>query len=271
MLRDLHNKEQVCAAIEGSWYALFQRFACRSQSEVYEDPYLKRVYTGIPWGFGGIFATTLPQDLVKTAIQDSITYFEAHHHPFRWYTSPITQPRDLGQQLIQHGFTEGSPTPALAVNIDTVSATPSIPDQLTIQSVSNLDMLYTWLQIWLDCNGLSKFLPMLFEIEKTLGFDDAQVQRLIGYWQRRPVASSMGFYAYGVTRINNVATHPDARRRGIATAITLMQLHKAHEAGYSVAVLYPSPLAVSLYHRIGFREYYPMISYRFGTQLYRPH
>ena len=271
MLQDVSDREQVYAAIDGSWYALFQRFACLPQSEVYEDPYLKRVYTGVPWGFDGIFSTTLPRDRVETAIQDSIAYFDAHHHPFRWYTSPLTQPRDLGQHLIHHGFTQGSPTPAMAANIDTVSMTPSIPDQLTIQPVSNLEMLHIWLQIWLDCNGLSAYLPLLFEIEKAVGIDDAQVQRLLGYWQQCPVASSMGFYAHGVVRINNVATHPDARRRGIATAMTLMQLHDAREAGYAVAVLYPSPLAVTLYHHIGFREYYPMVSYRFGTQLYHPH
>jgi predicted GNAT family acetyltransferase len=219
----------------------------------------------------GVCVSTIPHDRVHETIEESITYFQQRNHPFRWYTSPLTQPRDLGHYLQQHGLEAGSPSPAMAIELDHMSSTLSLPQGLEIHTVADVPMLETWFRIWLACYGMLEHKDALFEIEQALGIDDAQVDRLLGYWHGRPVASSMGFYNADVARINVVATLPDARKRGIGTAMVSTQLQKACDAGYHVAVLYAAPLGVDMYQRLGFMTIHDIVSYRFGHQTYRPH
>ena len=51
-----------------------------------------------------------------------------------------------------------------------------------------------------------------------------------------------------------VATVPDARGRGIGTAITLHPLGEARALGYRAGILQSTPAATHLYRRLGFRE-----------------
>jgi len=50
----------------------------------------------------------------------------------------------------------------------------------------------------------------------------------------------------------NVATLPEARRRGAATAVTLAALDDARSTGATMAVLASTDEALSLYQRLGF-------------------
>jgi ribosomal protein S18 acetylase RimI-like enzyme len=52
----------------------------------------------------------------------------------------------------------------------------------------------------------------------------------------------------------NLATLPDARRRGAATAVTIAALEDARADGCRLAVLASTPAALSLYRRLGFED-----------------
>ncbi len=51
-----------------------------------------------------------------------------------------------------------------------------------------------------------------------------------------------------------MATLPEARGRGIATAVTLAALREARAQGETVGVLHASETAYSVYRRMGFAE-----------------
>ncbi len=68
----------------------------------------------------------------------------------------------------------------------------------------------------------------------------------------RAVASVTAMREGPVVGLWNVATLPDARRRGAATAVTLAALDDARSTGATLAVLASTDEALSLYRRLGF-------------------
>ena len=61
--------------------------------------------------------------------------------------------------------------------------------------------------------------------------------------------------------IYNVGTLPEARRRGIGTALTVIQLQDARERGCTTASLQSTPMAERLYARVGFRDLGQFVEY----------
>jgi ribosomal protein S18 acetylase RimI-like enzyme len=70
----------------------------------------------------------------------------------------------------------------------------------------------------------------------------------------RASASAIAFDHEGDCGIYNVGTLPEARRRGLATALTAHVLHEAKVRGCTTASLQATPMAESVYGAVGFRS-----------------
>lgn len=68
------------------------------------------------------------------------------------------------------------------------------------------------------------------------------------------MAASLVVLREDVASIYCVATLPEARGRGIGTAITREPLLEAKNGGYDVAVLEASEMGLPVYRRLGFKE-----------------
>ena len=77
---------------------------------------------------------------------------------------------------------------------------------------------------------------------------------LLGRLNGEPVATSSLLLAGGIVGIYDVSTAPEARGRGIGTAMTAAAVETARAHGYEIAFLQPSAMGKPLYHRVGFRE-----------------
>ena len=85
------------------------------------------------------------------------------------------------------------------------------------------------------------------------GFHAASVPALIsGAAGRQGWSLCLGA---GVAGIYGVATKPEARGLGLARILTLQALREARLGGYDRGVLHSTPMARSLYEKIGFRTY----------------
>jgi predicted acetyltransferase len=80
-------------------------------------------------------------------------------------------------------------------------------------------------------------------------------RHFIGWLHDMPVASTSLLLHAGVAGIYGVTTIPEARKKGIATAMTKHALRQARELGYHVAVLSPSEMSLRIYQRLGFQHY----------------
>lgn len=75
------------------------------------------------------------------------------------------------------------------------------------------------------------------------------------------VATAMAYDLEGDSGIYNVSTLEHARRRGLGTALTAIQLHDAHARGCETASLQATPIAERLYARAGFRDLGRILEY----------
>jgi GNAT superfamily N-acetyltransferase len=93
--------------------------------------------------------------------------------------------------------------------------------------------------------------------DTTLLFSVGQLQdpvfrHYVGYLDDVPVVVGTAVIAAGIVSVWNVATHDDTRRKGIATTLMDRLLEDAWEDGCDSSILYSSPMAYSMYQKLGY-------------------
>jgi GNAT superfamily N-acetyltransferase len=91
--------------------------------------------------------------------------------------------------------------------------------------------------------------------------DRAVYHILLARLERETVATAMAFDWQGDCGIYNVGTLEPARRHGLATALTAIQLHDALVRGCETASLQSTPMAERLYAAAGFRDLGRILEY----------
>ena len=84
---------------------------------------------------------------------------------------------------------------------------------------------------------------------------------LLAQLEGETVATAMAFDLDGDCGIYNVGTLAHARRRGLGTALTAIQLHDARTRGCETASLQATPMAEGLYAMAGFRDLGRILEY----------
>ena len=118
----------------------------------------------------------------------------------------------LSHDLDERGYTIDTSTLAMGMHLDDVAAPPP---SLTLGTLP-----------WDDYLRVFEMPPGLLQ-----GADRDQFHVLVAMLDGEPVATAMSFDHEGDCGIFNVATVAHARRRGLGTAITALQLYQAASAG----------------------------------------
>lgn len=94
-----------------------------------------------------------------------------------------------------------------------------------------------------------------------VGVDGTAFDIAVATLDGAPVAAALAYDHEGDCGIYNVGTMPHARRRGLATALTALQLNRAKERGCTTASLQATEMAQRLYASVGFRDLGRFIEY----------
>jgi GNAT superfamily N-acetyltransferase len=78
------------------------------------------------------------------------------------------------------------------------------------------------------------------------------IRHFLGTLDGKPVVVGTSVLAAGIVSVWNVATHDDARRQGVATALMERLLQDAWDDGCDASLLYSSPMAYSLFQKLGY-------------------
>jgi GNAT superfamily N-acetyltransferase len=245
-------------AIEDNQSELFALFGSWPKAELHDAPDILWSMTDIPFAlFNSVLRAQLSPDRVDATIEQAIARARSRNVPVRWLTGPATRPPDLGRFLEVHGFVHTGDSPGMALEISSLIGDLPEPSGLVIERVADIETLQIWCSVGIIGFDMPDFVGDPFvDLFSSLGFEtDLPLINYLGCLDGEPVAISSLFLGAGVAGIYNVATIPSARGKGIGTAMTAWAIGQARAMGYRVAILQASEMGVSVYGRLGFKEY----------------
>lgn len=192
---------------------------------------------------------------VRETIQRYVKPYDELFLPMMWWVSPLSQPSNLASYLRNAHFHLES-HPSLWISLDTMPEQP-MPPHLRITRVQTDEELRLWIQVNAAPYDFLEYINEAFFVGYSgQGYGETvPLRHYIGWLDDKPVACSTMLLAGGVAGIYSVATLPEARHKGIGTAITYAPLVGARNEGYHVGILSASTDGYNLYRRMGFQDY----------------
>jgi ribosomal protein S18 acetylase RimI-like enzyme len=253
------SREELVAAIEENLFALAKHFRRIPGAEAGEGE--EGIWTVTPVRFpffNSIFRTRIEAASAGPAIDRALARAAANGVPFLWWTGPQTRPTDLGRALVARGFTRDAEAPGMALELARLPARPVGPAALAIETVEGEPALGDWLAAFRAGFGIEpEFEPPWRHWLRAVGLTaESPMRHFLAREGGRPVGTVSLHFAAGVVGVYNVATVPEARRRGIAAEATRQALGwAAARRDARWAILHSSTMGVRLYRALGFREH----------------
>lgn len=182
--------------------------------------------------------------------------FRARKVPLLWMVHP-TAPPDLPRRLAARGLAEVEEITGMAANLTDVPAPPPVPSGVAIHAVTPDH----------DFEPFLEYVAARWEVPPAeradlaaivgsfrVGGEDSPTRAWLVVKDGKVLAKAGTHYTQAVVGLYGVATKPEARGLGLASLICLTALAAARGRGKKTAVLHSTPMAVSLYRAMGFRE-----------------
>jgi ribosomal protein S18 acetylase RimI-like enzyme len=251
------SREAVVRALEAHTREQAVAWSGSRANRVEDRPDMLLVVSGRPvaWTNGVHYARFDPAEADRK-IAEATEVFKKANVPALWRVTDTSEPADLSTRLEANGWRYHDGLPFLSAPIDAIPALERIPEGLLIERATDTGTQSAWKHAMEHGFGMSRDeADVVFDEADASGFDpEGPWVRFAGLLDGRPVASSGLILWGGLAAVYNVATVPQARRRGIGTAMTKAAIDHACGLGYHVAVLGTSDAGRGIYERMGFRQ-----------------
>lgn len=246
ILTDL-SPAALTAAIEDNLFELFRAMGRLPGSDLDESDELIRFSTGLPSAFfNGVARTrveSISPDLLPTA--------------FFWWTGPQSCPADLDERLEAAGLRDaGRNSPGMAMALEEIDEGAAFPPGVEVEQVDGESRIGEWVDGFCAAHAVPPNSGEAWlEAARRLGFRDLPWRHWIARVDRSLAGVGLSFIGAGVIGLYGIGTLAAARRRGVGSALTLVPMLEARNAGYRAAILQSTPDGERLYPRLGFRSY----------------
>lgn len=150
--------------------------------------------------------------------------------------------------LTRAGYHPGDALPAMGLPLEN-PLPPQLPAGLSLAHPEDMDAVMTLNALFYGQDSVTHF-----ETWRNPPLPSPQMHVVLLREAGRELAGAVSVEQGDTAGIYLVATHPDARRRGLG-ALVMQALHAdAHARGCTAAVLQASPMGHSVYQRLGYRD-----------------
>lgn len=216
--------------------------------------------------FNGVISINMTYEDVQSTVDDLQAKLDKKGGPAMWWVGPQTTPENIDALLEKQGLQPAGEAPNMVIDLSALSSIPISIENFRIEKVNKVDNpegQALWARTTAKGFGVPDSVGAeIAEFEAT--FNDSHYKachHYIGYLDNMPVASSVMILNSGVAGIYAVATDPEARCKGIGSAMTRMPLLEAKEMGYNVGILQASAMGYPVYKRLGFQEIFKFRTY----------
>lgn len=209
-------------------------------------------------GYNGITSARFDREQLDTQLINALEPFRQTNTPLTWWTGPSTQPEGLGRMLQAHGFVHIRDMIGMACDLRQLPRLVPSTVEYVFEPVTNLTQLQTWMPLFMETFGVpAADASLVLDIFSQLNFSvNSQWRHYMMRVNDRVIATSSLHFGGDVAGLYNIATHPEYRKNGLGTAITLLTFQEAMKLGYTIGTLQTTyPNALRLYHRMGFEVY----------------
>ncbi len=251
------GSQAIQQAIEANWGDCIRTFGLAPQVELHDEPDMLWFITGIPaGGFNAVQAARLTSETLEGTFSRVQARFKQRKVPSGWLVGPFSQPPHLAEWLQSRGLRAVGNISGFALEIARLHE-PPFPPGLRIELVRDAAMLDEWSAVEsVGFEATGAVAEGIIAMRNAAGWGEhLPMRRFLGLLNGVPVATATLLPSAGVAGIYDVATVPQARRQGIAAAMTAYLLRQGQALGYRLGILQPSQMGRRVYERLGFREY----------------
>lgn len=255
-----YSPEAMVTAIENNAVGFYINQANAVHTHLDETDSMIRIMSDIPFPIGNAITRArfagMPEE-IQEAVENALNPFKAHNIPMAWIIDSASVPTNLGSYLEQAGLHRAPRVPGMAAPIESLTSPVPIDPAVTVERVTDEATMQLWVDVFEEVFGIPTWAAdfwfnTLVDLRLT---GDLPLRHYVALLDGQVVGSSSLLLWDGVAGIYNVATLHDVRERGIGTASTIIPLRDAYAEGYRVGVLQSSQMAMSLYRKLGFKEY----------------
>jgi len=240
-------------AIETISVNCFRSFASFPDAEIIDNDEIFAVLSHVPIPF---FSGVARTNLAAGEVDATLDLLRARNCPFRWWVTPSSRPEGLGFMLQARGLRHAYDAPGMIADLTTVPLDVPPPGGITIARLRNAGELQDWLAVFTIAFSTPEHeIAIWRDAYVCLGFgDEVAWQHFVAFEDGRPLATTSVLVEGDLAGIYFVATLPEARGRGIGSAVTRAAMRYAHDVGATRAALQSSEIGFSVYRGLGFVE-----------------
>ncbi|MFW9959968.1 MAG: GNAT family N-acetyltransferase [Candidatus Thorarchaeota archaeon] len=214
--------------------------------------WLFRADHGVTRRANSVLPLDSPNLPLPIAIDSAIEFFSCRELIPRFQMTEVSQPSDLDSELEQRGFSIG-----LQVDVWTARLSLLLAAQSPLETILQTQVTADWIDTY---NLSSSHDPSTMNIRLAI----MERTRLSKMYAEAVVDGVVAAIGFGVVEspwlgIFNIATHPDMRNRGAATAVNIALGNWAWKLGAEFAYLQveaKNKPAKDLYTKLGFKHAY---------------
>jgi GNAT superfamily N-acetyltransferase len=254
---------ETCLSVKDTWvreveknlWHTWSNFGCGPGCSLHDEGHALWFETPIPIiPYNGILRFRA-ETKIDQKIDKLVNHFRHRRVAFMWIVHPSSQPQDLPERLRERGLQEAELLPGMARSLANLPEPSPLPGGMTLRKVTGQGDQAAFYDFAAWRWGVAEeYRDRLATIMTSFRWGQANSRaHMWQAWQGdQPIAKAGMYLASGSAGIYAVVTRPEARRRGLASVLTLVALQDARRRGHNLAVLHSSPMAESLYRSLGF-------------------
>lgn len=245
--------------LERNLWSMWSAFGRPRQASLIDNPELFAFETPVPRiPYNAVMRTNVDSGIrMEQLLDERIESCRKRHVPLVWMVNPSARPGDLRDRLGARNLVHVEDLTGMIADITDIEQLDApAPEGVEIVSrTPNEPANWMGLVSW-RYEIPAEQTSYLREVYRA-----ADVDRRTLLWvalkDGKPISKAAVHLAAGVAGVYGVATKDEARGLGLARLCTILALQDARRRGYQTSILHSTPMAVSLYETLGYRNVAP--------------